>query len=102
MSNHTRVLVVDNHALIREGVASLLASQPDLDVVGKAANGDQALEMAQALKPDLVLMDLRMKRMDGDAAQKKMADINPDIPVVIMTAKRRGPDTRLVGWRPLA
>jgi DNA-binding NarL/FixJ family response regulator len=79
------VLVVDNHALIREGVASLLASQPDIDVVGKAESGEQALEMAPVLEPDLVLMDLTMPGMGGTNATRHLLEILPSCKVIMLT-----------------
>jgi len=79
------VLVVDNHALIREGVASLLASQPDINVVGKVASGEQALEMAQALEPDLVLMDLTMPGMGGTEATRRLLEALPECKVIMLT-----------------
>ena len=85
MSKQTCVLVVDNHALIREGVASLLASQPDIDVIGKAAGGEQALEMAQALEPDLVLMDLTMPGMSGTEATQRILEALPECKVIMLT-----------------
>ena len=85
MSNQTRVLVVDNHTLIREGVASLLASQPDLTVVGKADCGEKALELAQSLKPDLVLMDLVMPGMGGVEATRRLLALLPECKVIMLT-----------------
>jgi DNA-binding NarL/FixJ family response regulator len=55
-----RILVVDDHPIVRSGITSVLATQADFDVVGDAANGDQAVDAAARLAPDLVLMDLRM------------------------------------------
>jgi two-component system nitrate/nitrite response regulator NarL len=85
VSNLTRVLVVDNHVLIREGVESVLASQPELDVVGKAENGEQALEMVQALEPDLVLMDLTMPGLSGTEATRRILEALPECKVIMLT-----------------
>ena len=85
MSSPICVLIVDNHVLIREGVASLLASQPDIDVVGKAVGGDQAIEMALALKPDLVLMDLKMPGMSGTEATRCILEVLPECKVIMLT-----------------
>jgi DNA-binding NarL/FixJ family response regulator len=65
-----RVLVVDDHQLVRRGVVTMLESDPDIDVVGEAKDGQEAVESAILLRPDLVLMDLRMPVMDGVAAIK--------------------------------
>jgi DNA-binding NarL/FixJ family response regulator len=79
------VLIVDDHALIREGLASLLAPQPDMEVVGKAADGQQALEMAQALEPDLVLMDVTMPRLGGLDATHCLLEAHPACKVIMLT-----------------
>jgi DNA-binding NarL/FixJ family response regulator len=65
-----RVLLADDQALVRAGFASLLATQDDIEVVGEAADGEEAVRQAQALAPDVVLMDIRMPGMDGLAATK--------------------------------
>jgi two-component system nitrate/nitrite response regulator NarL len=80
-----RILIVDNHALIREGVASLLAAQPDLAVAGQAVSGPQAIEMAQALKPDLILMDLKMPGMGGLEATQRILEVLPHCKVIMLT-----------------
>ena len=85
MANPTRILIADNHALIREGVASLLAAQPDLAVAGQAAGGPQAVEMAQALKPDLILMDLKMPGMSGLEATQRILESLPECKVIMLT-----------------
>jgi two-component system NarL family response regulator len=85
VSKQTRVLVVDNHALIRQGIASLLASQPDIEIAGQAANGEQAIEMVQALEPDLVLMDVTMPGMSGTQATQHILEHLPDCKVIMLT-----------------
>jgi len=67
-SEAVRVLVVDDQALVRAGFTVILNAQPDIEVVGEAADGEQAIEAAVALRPDVVLMDIRMPGMDGIAA----------------------------------
>src|SRR5206468_4257943 len=61
----TRILLADDHAVVREGLAALLNRRPDLQVVGEAGDGDEAIELYRKLLPDLVLMDLRMPKRDG-------------------------------------
>lgn len=65
-----RLIIADDHALLRSGIRSMLAGEPDLEVVGEAADGQEALELCRRLKPDLVLMDVRMPKMDGLAATR--------------------------------
>ncbi len=86
-----RVLVVDDHQMVREGLKSLLASALDLDVVGEAANGREALELVSALAPDVVLMDLSMPVMDGAEATARIRDEAPCVQVVVLTADGGNP-----------
>ncbi|TKK91492.1 response regulator transcription factor [Herbidospora galbida] len=80
-----RVLVVDDQGLIREAIASLLGVQPGITVVGTAADGHEAVEQAVALRPDIVLMDVRMPRMDGVRAVAALRESAPEIRVVMLT-----------------
>jgi DNA-binding NarL/FixJ family response regulator len=82
-----RVLLADDQALVRAGFASLLGDEPDIDVVGEAADGDAAVTLARTLRPDVVLMDIRMPGTDGLAATRAIAK-DPDLAnvhVVILT-----------------
>ncbi|MER3442621.1 response regulator [Calidithermus chliarophilus] len=67
-----RILIVDDHPVVRAGLAGLLSSQPDFEVVGEAGNGVEALNMLERLNPDVVLMDLRMPGMDGVSTIRRM------------------------------
>ncbi len=80
-----RVLVVDDQQLIREGIASLLALQDGINVVGTANDGREAIEQAVALQPDVVLMDIRMPVMDGVAAVTALRQRQPGIRVIMLT-----------------
>lgn len=82
----TRVLLVDDHQLIRSGLATLLEPVDDLDVVGEAANGAQAVELSALTSPDVVLMDLSMPVMDGVEATRRILDQQPDVAVVVLTS----------------
>jgi DNA-binding NarL/FixJ family response regulator len=80
------ILCVDDHPLVRKGIASILANEPDLKMVGEAGNGHEAVEMFRTLQPDVVLMDLRMPDMDGIEATKQIRKINPDARIIALTS----------------
>jgi DNA-binding NarL/FixJ family response regulator len=80
-----RVLAVDDQRVVREGLAMLLGLLPDVEVVGTAANGEEALAKADELRPDVILMDLRMPRMDGVEATSRLRASHPEIKVVVLT-----------------
>jgi DNA-binding NarL/FixJ family response regulator len=80
-----RVLAADDQRVVREGLAMLLELLPDVEVVGTAANGEEALALADELRPDVILMDLRMPRMDGVEATSRLRASHPEIKVVVLT-----------------
>ena len=80
-----RVLLVDDQALFREGLRTLLSLYPELDIVGEAGNGQEALEQAERLDPDVVLMDLRMPVLDGVTATRRLKQLRPSSRVIILT-----------------
>ena len=80
-----RVLIADDHDLVREGLRGRLESEPDLKVVGEAADGREALDLCRRLLPDLVLMDVRMPEMDGLEATRAIKEELPRISVVMVT-----------------
>ena len=82
----TNVLLVDDHQLVREGLAGLLAATSDLHVVGQAGDGQEAAEMAAALQPDVVLMDLSMPRVDGVEGTRRVKQAAPGAHVVVLTS----------------
>lgn len=81
----TRVLIVDDHAILRMGLASLLSSKKDIEVVGDAANGPEGIRRAIELKPDVVVMDLMMPGMGGAEATARLLEKAPDAKVLIIT-----------------
>jgi DNA-binding NarL/FixJ family response regulator len=81
----TRILLVDDQTLFREGLKTLLSTQPDFRVVGEAANGQEALRLCASLHPRVVLMDLRMPVLDGVAATRRLHDEQPEIRVIVLT-----------------
>lgn len=80
-----RVLVVDDQQLMREGIASLLRIQDGIEIIGTAANGQEALEQAVSTKPDVILMDVRMPVMDGVVATKQVRRQVPDCKILMLT-----------------
>ncbi|MCU1422092.1 MAG: LuxR family transcriptional regulator [Microbacteriaceae bacterium] len=80
-----RVLVADDHPIVRSGIVALLEAAGDVEVVGQAANGAEAVELALSLTPDLVLMDLRMPVLDGDEATARILAAAPTVRVIVLT-----------------
>ena len=72
MSNPIKILVADDHTIVRQGLARLLEEQADLKVIGEATNGRKAVDLAKELKPDVVIMDIAMPRMNGIEAAKRI------------------------------
>jgi len=81
-----RVLIVDDHHVVRKGLVFFLRTQKDLDIIGEAANGKEAVELAKSLKPDIILMDLVMPEMDGIEATKIIKKEHPDIKIMMLTS----------------
>ena len=80
-----KVLIADDQTAVREGLATLLQTMPDIEVVGMAADGEEAIMLAEQLGPDVVLMDLRMPRVDGVQATRGIRADHPDVQVVVLT-----------------
>ena len=81
----TRVLLVDDHAILRMGLASLIGTEKNLEVVGDAESGEQALQKARQLKPDIILLDLMMHGMDGVETTRRLLEDNPGARILILT-----------------
>lgn len=85
MTEVIRILIADDHLIIRQGLRLILETQEGFDLIGEAEDGIQALKLAEELKPDVILMDLRMPNMDGITAIERLQHENPAIAVVILT-----------------
>ena len=81
----TRVLIADDHALFRYGMRAMLNSDPQLEVVGEAATGEEAVASTAELKPDIVLMDIQMPGLNGIEATRRIVRADPDVGVVVVT-----------------
>ena len=85
MSEPVRVLLVDDDDLMRAGLRAVLRSDESVEVIGEAGDGHEAIEKARRLRPDVVLMDLRMPRLDGVAATRRLLAVAPDVKVLVLT-----------------
>jgi DNA-binding NarL/FixJ family response regulator len=80
-----RLLIADDHPVVRDGLRAMLATQPDMELVGEAATGTQAVAQARALRPDVVLMDLQMPDLDGPGAIATLREQAPEVRVLVLT-----------------
>ncbi|HJW88368.1 MAG TPA: response regulator transcription factor [Dehalococcoidia bacterium] len=92
MQDKTTVLLVDDHALFREGLAALLSTQDGIEIVGEAASGEEALEKARELLPDVILMDILMPGMGGLDATRKIKEEMPHTRIVMLTVSEEEED----------
>lgn len=81
----TKILIVDDHPVVREGIGAMLKRESDFKIVGEAANGQEAIDKARELSPDVILMDLRMPEVDGVEAITRIKADMPDIKFIILT-----------------
>lgn len=95
MSTPIRILVADDHPIVRDGLIAILSTQPDFEVVGKAGTGTEAVQGAESLKPDVLLLDLEMPEMDGVETLRRLRDIGSSVRAIVFTAFDT--DERIVG-----
>jgi DNA-binding NarL/FixJ family response regulator len=81
-----KVLLADDHGVIRDGLGRLIEALPDVELAGVAADGEQAVDRARALRPDVVLMDLEMPRLDGIQATRRILEERPETAVLVLTS----------------
>lgn len=86
MSEQIHLLLVDDHVMLRQGTAELLQREPDLKVIGEAGNGREAIEMAEAWRPDIVVMDVHMPVLSGVEATRRIRTTLPQVQVLVLTA----------------
>lgn len=86
MTDRIRVLLADDHDLVREGLKAALRSEPDFELVGEAKDGDAAVQAASRLQPDLIVMDVRMPRLGGIEACREVRSANPAVQVLMLTS----------------
>ena len=86
MSESIKVFIADDHAIVRNGIAALLATESDIEVIGDASNGEDAVLAAKELHPDVILMDLVMPEMDGIQAIHQIRTLDPDARILVMTS----------------
>ena len=81
-----RIIIADDHAIVREGLRALIETEPDMELVGEAADGFEAVHLQQTLRPDVTLLDLVMPRMDGLAALVEIREADPDAHILVLTS----------------
>jgi NarL family two-component system response regulator LiaR len=86
MGSTIRVLIVDDHSIVRKGIRALLSTERDIQVIGEANDGMEAIAQAQALKPDVILMDLVMPKVDGIEATRRITTQQPGMRVLVLTS----------------
>jgi NarL family two-component system response regulator LiaR len=86
MNKTIQIIIADDHSIVRKGLRALLATEPDIKVIGEASNGVEAVAMAQQLRPDVILMDLVMPRMDGIEATAQISANLPETRILVLTS----------------
>lgn len=80
-----RILIADDHEIVRKGICSILESRKNIDICGEASNGQDAVEKASQLNPDLIILDVTMPNLDGFAATRQIRTFLPEVPILILS-----------------
>src|SRR5687768_17491680 len=86
MTEPIRILIADDHPVVRDGLAAILSTQPDFQVIGEASNGQEVVQKMNELRPDVLLLDLEMPVMDGVEALRRLRETQPDARTIVFTA----------------
>jgi DNA-binding NarL/FixJ family response regulator len=86
VKSKTRILIADDHPLLREALCKVFSNQKDMEIVGQASNGEEAIDLASQLKPDILVMDIMMPKLDGLEASRQIKKIAPNTAILILTA----------------
>ena len=86
MKTKTRILIADDHPLLREALCQVFSSQKDMEIIGQASNGEEAIKLTSQLKPDILVMDIMMPKSDGLEASRQIKKIAPNTAILILTA----------------
>jgi NarL family two-component system response regulator LiaR len=86
MKPKTRILIADDHPLLREALCQVFSNQKDMEIIGQAGNGEEAIDLASQLKPDILVMDIMMPKFDGLEASRQIKKITPNTAILILTA----------------
>ena len=92
--NKIRILVVEDHPIVREGMVAILSLQPDMEVVGEAGDGIEAVTLARKTKPNVILLDLSMPRQDGLTTIPKLKEISPNFHILVLSSFAESKDVQ--------
>jgi DNA-binding NarL/FixJ family response regulator len=89
MTQPIRILIADDHTMVRQGLSQICEAEPDMQIVGQAADGEAACRLVLELQPDVVVMDINMPGLDGVQATRRLTETNPDLGIIILTMHRQ-------------